>query len=283
MPIDLTPILNHLPAWLLVMFRITGIFMMAPMFGSRTIPAKIKILFALGLSIAIYPILLSPGKPAAVPGLEASLLGARPPSVPVFIDHGLSLWTVAPAVAMELMVGLLIGYSVSLPLVGMQMGGRIIDQQMGLGVAGIFNPELNEQSGVVSQFFFITALAIFLISGGHYVILATLVDSFGQVPLGGFRPDGHMLDLIIGLLASMFDMALRVGAPLLCLIFLQTVAMGFVARTVPQMNILSIGFALRIMVGALLLIGAVKIMAGVFEDGLLSALDSIRLFFTPLR
>jgi len=267
MVVNLGPIFDHLPAWAMVLVRLTGIFVLAPVFGSRAVPVPIKIFFAVGLSFCVYPVLYQPGTPAAE--LMASLR-----------IEGLSLWKVIPAVCMELMIGFVIGFSVSMPLFGLQMGARMIDMQMGLGVAGLFNPELGEESGILSEFMFISALAIFVIVGGHYAVLATLIDSFGHVPIGGFRPDGHMLDLVVGLVSSMFEMTLRVSAPLLCLIFLETVALGFIAKTVPQMNVLSIGFAIRIVAALTMLIGGVTVLFAVYRHELFEALDAVRIFFT---
>ena len=192
---------------------------------------------------------------------------------------GLNLWAIASAVATELLIGLVMGYAVSLPLIGVQVGGKMVDQQMGLGLAGVFNPDFNVQTGIVSQFYFMMALAMFVILGGHRVMIATLVGSFSKVPLGGFRVDGNFLQLIVGLLTTVFELALRITGPILCLIFLQTVAMGFIARTVPQMNILSIGFALRIVVGVIILIGSLQIGAGVYAQEVQNALQQIKIFF----
>ncbi len=267
LPVNLTPLLPHVPAWLLVLFRLTGIFFFAPVLGSRTVPPKIKIFLAVGLSFCIYPILLEPGSPSA------HLV------VPV-VESGLKLWSLITTVAVELLIGIVIGYGASLPLIGMQIGGRIIDQQMGLGLAGVLNPEFNEQTGVISEFYFILALSIFVILGGHRVMLAALVGSFSKIPLGGLAADGHLVDLLIGLMGTVFDLGLRVSGPLLCLIFLQTVAMGFIARTVPQMNILSIGFALRILVGIVLLIGTLNVISGVYIESVEGTLESLRMFFT---
>ena len=249
------------------MFRLSGMFIFAPIFGSNVVFARLKVFLVLGLSFCIYPILLTPGSASS-----AMIM-------PVILE-GLSLWTLAGVVAMELLIGLVIGYGASLPLIGMQIGGRVVDQQMGLGLAGVLNPEFNEQTGVVSQFYFILALTVFVILGGHRVLVASLVGSFSTIPLGGFYADGHMLDLILGLLTTIFDLALRVAAPLLCLIFLETIALGFIARTVPQMNILSIGFALRIMVGVFLLIGAISIENDVFVQSMQHTLSQLMTFFT---
>ncbi|MEX2213943.1 MAG: flagellar biosynthetic protein FliR [Phycisphaeraceae bacterium] len=266
MPVTLDPILNHVPAWLMVMFRITGIFVIAPVLGSNTIPGRIKILFALVLSFCVYPMLLTPGKPSA--GFVGHV-----------VDHGMSMWAMGGAVAMELLLGIVIGYGATLPIIAMQTAGHIVDQQMGMGLGGLFNPELNDDGTVSSQFFFILAMMIFMIIGGHRILLATVIGSYDNVPLGGFRVDGHVLDLLIGMLAAMFDLAFRIAAPLLCIVFLETIAMGFIARTVPQMNILSIGFPLRIMVGIGILVVSTATIAMAATGSMRQALNQLSRFF----
>jgi len=255
-----------LPAWLLVMFRITGIFIFAPVLGSRTIPVRIKALWTLGMSFVIFPMLLSPDRPAAVFVMDVAA-------------NGLYLWAIAGMVVMELLIGLVIGYGASLPLLGLQVGGRVIDQQLGIGLAGIFNPELDEQSGITGEFLFLVGLALFVLMNGHRAMVQVLVASFDTFPLGGFRFDGHALLMILGLLQVMFELAFRVAGPLLCIIFLETVALGFIARTVPQMNILSIGFPLRILVGFGVLIGAIAGIAHIFENATVQMLDVLLRFF----
>ncbi len=264
--IDLTPILAHIPAWLMVLFRLTGIFIFAPVLGSATIPRQVKVFLVLGLSLCVYPMLLEPGQ------ASAATMGA-------FNARGLSLWAMVGQVAAELLIGLAIGYAASLPLVGMQVGGYIIDQQMGTGIAGVFNPELEDQTGMLGNLFFITAVAMFVILGGHRVMLLTLVGSFDLIPIGGFDGFAPLNDLIIGLLQFMVEMAVRIVAPLLCLMFLVTVAMGFIARTVPQMNILSVGFSVRIIVALVVLIAAITSMLGVFADSMTTMMRQIMAFF----
>jgi len=266
LPTSVHLLLAHLPAWMLVLFRLTGIFFFAPVFGSRSVFPRVKIFLALGLSFCIYPILLTPGSDSA------RLIE------PVIVS-GLDLWSLIGTVAAELLIGVVIGFGASLPLIGVQIGGRVVDQQMGLGLAGVLNPEFNEQSGIVGQFYFMMGLAVFIILGGHRVMLAILVGSFSKIPLGGLIFDGGMMDLIMGLMATVFDLGLRVSAPLLCLVLLQTVAMGFIARTVPQMNILSIGFALRILMGSIILIGAIKIENSVFVDAVQGVMNHLNVYF----
>lgn len=267
MPIDLTPLLPHLPIWALVLFRLSGVFFFAPMIGSGVIPVKVKVFLALGLSFCIYPMLLTPGSQASV-------------MMNHMIANGLSLPGLIGAVASELLIGLAVGFGAVLPLTGMQLAGHIADQQLGFGIGGIYNPDMAEESGVVGQIYFQLALAVFILAGGHRVILGTLVGTFDHIPLGGFYADADFLRLMTGLLTSSFDLALRVSAPLLCLVFLETVAMGFLARTVPQLNIMSIGFALRILIGSLVLIAALSSKAGVFVEVMQKNMHQINAFFT---
>lgn len=266
MVLDLTPFLPHLPVWTLVLFRLTGLFVFAPLLGSLAIPLRVKIFLALGLSFCIYPMLLTPGNPAAA-------------SMAAMLQNGLSLPGVVAAVAMELLIGLALGFGASIPLVGMQLAGQVADQQLGFGIGGIFNPDLESEVGVMGQFYFLLAMAIFVIAGGHRALLGTLVGSFNHIPLGGFQPGQQFVGLLLGLLNSSFELALRVSAPLLCLVFLETIAMGFLARTVPQINLMSVGFALRILVGSTVLIGALHIQSGVYGEYLRRSLRDLNLFF----
>ncbi|MEX0742581.1 MAG: flagellar biosynthetic protein FliR [Phycisphaeraceae bacterium] len=236
MPPSLEPLLPHVPAFLLVLFRMTGIFVFAPLFSSSLVPMPLKALLAMTLSFCVYPLV--------------------PPQLPV----ELSLMTMSVAVTSELLIGLVIGYGATLPLVAMQLGGLLMGQQLGLGLAQVFSPDFEEQTEVMGTLLYLTAVTIFIMLNGHHALLTVLVGSFENVPLGGYAPDQQLLQMIVGLLGSMMELGIRVAAPLLCMVFLETVAMGFVARTVPQLNVLSLGFPLRIIMGTILLIGTVGMM-----------------------
>ncbi len=272
MNFDLSPILVHLPLWLLVLFRITGIFVVSPVFGSKTVPMKLRILFALTLSWCVYPLVYG--------SLAAGAVALRVPGISDVPIQNVSMLLLASAVAMELAIGALIGYGAMLPVVGMQMAGHIVDQQIGLGLAGIFNPEFDDESGAVGEFYFVLATLIFITLGGHRMVLDTLLGSFQHIPLGGFKIDSNVIGLVIALLTVMLELAIRVAAPLLCLIFLETVAMGFIARTVPQLNILSIGFPLRILLGVSILIASITVQADTLKGAFAQTLQMLNRFFT---
>ena len=253
---QLVGILDHVPAAVLVIFRIGGLMIYGPVFGAPVIPVRIKVLLALVLGLAAYPLV------RAQYGIGEGLT--------------LNLYSLAPLVASELLLGLVVGFVASLPIVGVQIGGLVMAQQMGLGFARIFNPAMDSNADILGQIIFFMTLSGFLMVGGHEAMLLAVLHSFEHVPLGGFRPDLDLIGMVVGVLSASFELALRVAAPLLCLIFLQTIAMGFVTKTVPQLNILSLGFPIRILAGLLIVCLGLTIM----DDLVMDALDeTVNLIF----
>ena len=228
---QLSDILEHVPVAVLVIFRLGGLMIYGPVFGSSVIPPRIKIFLCLVLGLAIYPVI----------GGDAGAVELR-----------LDLWSLAPLVFMELMIGLVIGYLASLPMVAVQVGGLVMGQQMGLGFARFYNPSIEDDADILGQILFFMTLAGFLLIGGHESMFMAVLHSFHHIPLPAMAtlvPGPQLVSMFTGVLTAAFELALRVAAPLLALIFLQTLGMGFIAKTVPQMNILSLGFPMRVLAG----------------------------------
>ncbi len=243
-------ILAHIPLLLLVFFRIGGLMIFAPIFGSNIIPVKVRVLFSMLAALSVYPL------------LSDQLLGE--------LHLELSLFTIVPVVALDLLLGVLIGFIATLPMIAVQTGGLIMGQQMGLGFARFYNPAVDDEADVIGQIMFFMLLVGFLLIGGHESLLLAVLHSFEHIPPGVAFLDMDLIDLLTGLLTASFELALRVAAPLLALVFLQSVAMGFVAKTVPQLNILSLGFPLRILVG----FGVIGFGLVIINDVLMDGIDA---------
>ena len=252
----------------MVLFRLSGLFLLTPVLGSATIPRYVKAMLVIGVSLAVYASLAAPGS------MSGTHLAAA-----TFAE--LSIWSLLPLLALELLIGYVIGYGVTLPIVGLQAGGEVVNQQMGLGIAGAYNPELDDQSGALGQLLFLLGIALFLMLGGHLAVFRVLLDSFGHVPLGGLTDMSAVVELVLGLLASMMDLLIKVAAPVLTLLFLESVAMGFVARTVPQMNILSVGFAVRILIAVAMMVATVSAVVAVGQGSIEEALREIKFVLAP--
>ncbi len=239
-------LLEHVPWLMFVAFRIGGLAIYGPVFGSPAIPVQIKVLFSIMVALAIYPV-----------------VAAGPYSVDL---PALTLWTIAGLVAMELLIGLTIGYLASMPLMAVQTGGLVMGQQMGLGFARFYNPAVEDEADVIGQIMFFMVLAGFVLIGGHEMMLLGVMRSFDHLPLGTVIVNKDLLALLLGALAAAFELALRIALPLLALIFLESVAMGFISKTVPQLNIMSLGFPLRILMGTVIIIlGLIVINDVVFD------------------
>jgi flagellar biosynthesis protein FliR len=252
---ELEAIYEHIPPALLVVFRIGGLMIFGPIFGSAMIPVRVKVALAFIVGLAIYPL------------LSREHFGG--------MDLQLDMWTLGPIVALEFMVGLVIGYAASLPMVAMQTGGLIMGQQMGLGFAMFYNPAVDDEADIVGQVLFFMALAGFLLIGGHEAMLLAVLHSFEHIPLAGFTAEFSMIALLTGLLLASFELALRIAAPLLALIFLQSLAMGYISKTVPQLNILSLGFPIRILVGFFIVAAGLVIINEVMMEGIDTMLRAI--------
>ncbi len=240
-------ILDHIPPALLVIFRVGGLMILGPVFGSAVIPAKVKILTGFLIGSAVYPV-LAPGLPVGRMELD--------------------LWLLAPLMAVELLIGLVVGYIATIPMVAVQTGGLLMGQQMGLGFARFYNPSMETQSDVVGQLLFFMAFAGFLSIGGHEALVLAVLRSFQYVPLGEFVIDLNVINLLTGMLLAAFEFALRVAAPVLTLIFLQSLVMGYLAKTVPQLNVLSLGFPIRILAGLSMLMLALFVVNDVVMEGI---------------
>jgi len=232
------------PLFVLVFFRISGVMMFAPVFGSAMAPASVKIFLSLVLALLLFP-----------------LAQAREGSVPM---DGTVL---ALAVVWELAVGILIGFASALLFAGVQFGGHLIDQELGLLQANLLDPLSNEQISIMGQFKVFLATMVYLLINGHHLLIGAVSDSFRAVPLMGLNfSKGAVLHLSDTLMRDVFRMGVEIAAPALVTLFLITIAMAFMARTAPELNIFALSFSLRIAVGFVVIALGVGLFVVGFES-----------------
>lgn len=239
----------------LVLFRMSGFLFLAPVFGGQNTPPQWRIAFGVLLALLIHPVV---------------------PAAKFVLPSNLGMMTVA--VLGELGVGLLLGFAATFLFTAVQLGGMLIDQELGLGLANVIDPLSNEQVSVMSQFQVFLAIVLFLAVNGHHGLLRTLAGSYASVPLAGmsFSNDTGVI-LADHMFSSLMVLALKTAAPAMVSCFLATLALAFVARTVPEMNIFVVGFSLRILVGFAFILIGVPVFAEVFTH----AQDTM--LFAPLE
>lgn len=212
----------------LLFTRCLGFYAAGPIFAQRQIPAQLKLLLGVATAVALFPMVSSTGN---------------------LVAHDLAGFGLA--VAGETFVGVLLGFAATLPFAGIRIGASLVGVQMGFGIVNVMDPGGSGQMPIISRFYEIVALTLFLILGGHHLLLRAMGTSISLVPLGGVQISGGLAGHILGLAGTMFMTALAVGGPLIAVLFLADAALGFVARTVPQMNIFIVGFPIKIALGLL--------------------------------
>ncbi len=251
--LELGPLYQHGIAMVIVAFRLAGLLLFSPMLAGAAIPRQAKVFLVITLAVAIYPAMPADWQ----------------------MPMRFSLVTLGQLMVTEALIGAAIGLIASLPLIAVQLGGQIMGQQMGLGLAQVFNPELETNTGVVDQLLFYTALAVFISFGGVEAMFGAVMNSYESVPLGAMTLSAIPLELLVGTLSAGYELALRVAAPIVGIMVIETVASGVLMKTIPQINIMSVGFAIKTLAGLAGLAGALAAIFIVFADESASVLSSV--------
>ena len=217
--------LPQVQAAVLVFIRISAILFSAPLFGSRNVPLQLKAGLAMILTIIIFP----------VAGFKE-----------VYFNSVISL---VPAMVGEILIGVIIGFTARLLFAAVQLGGQLVGFQMGFAIVNVLDPQTSAQVSIIAQLQNILTLLIFLAVNAHYWFILALASSFELIPPLGFCFNGSLMEAIVGLSCDMFLIAAKLAAPVIAVLFFTSVALGLVARTVPQMNIFIVGFPLKIAIG----------------------------------
>ena len=147
--------------------------------------------------------------------------------------------------ACEAAIGACLGLGVLVLLHGMTLAGELIAQASGLGIAEMFDPTIEENISLFSRLMFLAAVTVFLCIGGHRMVMAGLLDTFQTIPPGSGELPASLADGFTTLVAMSFSLGVRVAAPVVTALLLATLILGLIGRTLPQLNILALGFGLN--------------------------------------
>jgi flagellar biosynthetic protein FliR len=235
----LTELTAKIDIFLIVLARVSGIFVAAPLFSNRAVPRQVKI----GLTFIIALIIYTARLPET----------GRLPS-------GLTAYTLL--LAGELIIGLVIGFVAQLVFAAVMLAGQMIDFQMGFSIVNVIDPLNLTQVPLVGSFKNILALLVFLTTNGHHYLLDALYRSFDMIPLFGFQGRTTMVEAILDMFGTMFVTGIKIAIPVVGAIFVAEVAMGIIARTVPQMNVFIVGIPAKIFVGLAVMIMVIPLYTG---------------------
>ncbi len=210
----------------LIFLRIGAMIWLLPVFDGRSVPVLFKAGLSLGMSLLLLP-LLDP---------------VLPPAAGMSVAFGLGA-------AGEVLLGAVIGFAVRLIFAGVQLAGQLAGFQMGIGIANVFDPVTSSQVSVIGQFNNLLAMVIFMVTNAHHLFLRAVAESFRLIPPLGAHYSGAAAWTVVDLSGSMFVIAVQVGAPVVVVLMLTSIALGIMARTVPQMNVFFVAAPANVVVG----------------------------------
>ena len=232
---------TDIPVYALVFCRLSALAVTLPIISHVAIKARVRIMFAMMLTLIIAPVVST----QAVPLFTAPL-------------------QVALAVGWELLIGTALGLGARMVFEGFSMAGSFVGLQMGLGVVNIFDPTSQQQQSIISNLWMLVMLMFFVVSDSHFFLVEILYQNFQIIAPGSGTMRGTLGQTLVQGGGGIFQMAYKFAAPAVVFLLLIDVATGFVARVMPQMNVFFVSLPMKIGVGFFVLMISLRIFQVMF-------------------
>ena len=252
MPFDAQAYADELSIFTLVLVRIAALAAIAPFFGSAEVPLRVRALLAVAISALVVP-------------LEIDKAMAAPATTTAFLI----------AAGAEALVGLTLGLGVLVLFSAVNVAGQMISQASGMQMAEVFDTGGETQLPVLSKLLFWVTLAVFVTIGGHRHVLAALLDTFEWMPAGQGMVTASVGSAMTSILSQSFVLGVRAAAPAMMALVLATLILGLAGRTLPQLNVMSLGFSLNTLVTLGAICRALGTAAWTFQEPLEPVLESL--------
>ncbi|ABN51721.1 MAG TPA: flagellar type III secretion system protein FliR [Hungateiclostridium thermocellum] len=235
--------------FMLIFVRMTGLFVIAPIFGSRNIPTYCKI----GFSFMTALILVN--------------------TIKVQELYFSNIYEYFILVLKEFLVGITLGYVAYMIFTAIYVAGQFIDMQIGFGVVNVIDPLNSTQVSITSNFYFLLCMLVFLICRGHYILIRALFASYNYIPVGTGVFGEDMVNDIVRVFGNIFLIAFKISAPITISIMISEVALGIVSKTVPQLNVFMVGMPLKIILGLAVMVITIPMFLNLVEN-LITGIDN---------
>lgn len=240
--------------------RASGMIMTAPIFQSRNIPPQVKVVLAFGLALVVAPFIVG------VVDLNE-------------FTFGMAVYTLIQ----ELLTGLIMGFMVSMTIYAIQIAGYYFDVQMGFGMVNILDPTTGTQMPLMGQINYIMASLIFLAINGHHTVITSFIQSYQVIKPGMFLIKKEAVGVFVMAFSNMFYLGFKIGIPIMATIFLADVAMGIIAKLIPQINVFMVGFPVKIILGLIMLIFFIPVYVMLIETTFSNSGDTFKMMRLMLR
>lgn len=231
----------------LLLVRPGMLIMAAPAFGGTYAPPMVKIGLTLMLALTMLPA-------AALPS----------------VNNPVSVLTV---MAREVVIGMALGFGVRVLTAGAEFAGHLAGFQLGFAYASVVDPQAGVRNSVLSSMYGLAALMVFLAIDGHHQFLRALATSYSVLPIGMGHVDASLAMTVGRIMGMVFTVGVQLSAPVVIVLLVVEIALGLMAHVAPMLNLMAQGFAVRLLVGLLVLAAVVQVIPDVVVRTAGQALD----------
>lgn len=249
---------NYFGNLFLVFIRVGAMLFTAPLVSGKTVPAMLKIGLAVLLTILLVPVNQAHFSEVPLEWLPLSLL-----------------------VIKEMGVGIAVGFGANLVFNAMQVAGQFMGLQIGFTLANVIDPLFSQSVSLIDQLYTILTGLIFLAIDGHHMLILAIQQTLDIVPIGTFHITGPFINQLVTMTGGVFVAAMRLALPITAALLLADIALGLMARTVPQMNIFVVGLPVKIAVGFIVILATLPsvggLATGLFRSSFIDIQNLLRL------
>jgi len=219
-----------LQAFILIFTRMVSMLFSIPILGAKNVHKGFRTGLGFFISLILIPI---------VP-VDTSALST-------------DIFSLGIAMGGEFLIGFTIGLMARLIFTAVELAGEMMGFQMGFSIVNVIDPQTSTQVPIIGQFQMILTTLVFLSINAHHYFLSAIAESFILVPPLHASLSGELLGGMVKLAGNMFVLAIKIGAPVIATLFITNIALSIISKTIPQMNILIVGFPLTIAAGLLIM------------------------------
>jgi flagellar biosynthetic protein FliR len=242
-------------AFFLVLARLSPLFLLAPLFSSKMVPARVRGIVAVALAIGLSPVVARHHLPTDV-------------------------LAIGSLVTKEMLIGAAFAYALAATFAALAVAGSFLDTSIGFSYGGLVDPVNGNQSAVLSTAYSLIGLLVFIAINGDAWVIQGLARTYDVVGLTDYPSLGRMVAGAGEAFVQIFASALEVAGPVLLALMLTDAAFGVVTRVVPQLNVFQVGLPAKVVIGLLLIGATMPFVAGWISSQLQAdvgaALDTLR-------
>jgi flagellar biosynthesis protein FliR len=234
--------------------RIGACLMVAPVFGAKTVPRRVRLVIAGALTVLLTPLIKSPA------------------NVELFSAQSLMI------TLQQMIIGIALGFAVQIIFDSVVMGGQLLANSMGLSFAINVDPLHGASTPVLGQFYMIIVTLTFLALNGHLILIEALLQSFSLLPIGAAGLGGDGLWMLVNFGGTLFSGALMIALPGLAAMLIVNFGFGVMSRAAPTLNLFAVGFP------AVLALGLIVVLLGLpsVQSNFIRLLSSVWMLLTNM-